>query len=139
MLVSGEAGHAANRLRERRPASTGSIAPLRAAIVGLAASHGATVEQCDRVALASSEALTNCTLHAYAGTDTPGPVLVEAWASDGTLTVIVSDEGHGMRPRVMSPGLGMGLSLIARMSEHVDIQHLPEKGVSVRMHFAIGG
>jgi len=138
VLASDETGSGSNRLYERRVANPGSIAPLRAAVVGLASSHGATDEQRDRVALAISEALTNCAMHAYHGHSPPGPVTVEAWTSDGTLTVIVSDEGDGMRPRVESPGLGLGLSLIARMSEHVEIERLPDRGLSVRMSFTLG-
>lgn len=138
MLASEKTGFGANRVYERREANPGAIAPLRAAVVGLATSSGATDEQRDRVALAMSEALTNCAMHAYSGRAPPGPVTVEAWASDGTLTVIVSDEGDGMRPRVESPGLGLGLSLITRMSERVDIERLPDKGVSVRMSFNLG-
>lgn len=138
MLASDKAGCGANRVFERRVANPGCIAPLRAAVVGLAASNGATDEQRDRVALATSEALTNCAMHAYEGHVPPGPVTVEAWASDGTLTVIVSDEGDGMLPRLESPGLGLGLSLIARMSESVDIERLPDRGVSVRMSFNLG-
>lgn len=124
---------------ERRLAVAGSIAPLRAAVVGLAAANGATDEQRNRVGLAITEALTNCALHAYASPAPPGPVSVEAWTRDGTLTVIVSDEGHGMRPRLTSPGLGLGLALIARMSERVDIEHHgPDRGMSVRMSFILG-
>ncbi|MDX6689331.1 MAG: hypothetical protein QOG15_788 [Solirubrobacteraceae bacterium] len=139
MLVSDGASFGASRLFERRTALPECIAPLRAAVVDLAAGGGATDEQRDVVALAISEALTNCALHAYSDERSPGPVTVEAWREDGTLTVIVSDEGHGMRPRVASPGLGLGLSLIARVSERVDIEHrLPDPGVSVRMSFLLG-
>lgn len=138
MPVSDQTGHGSQRLYERRPAVSSSIAPLRTAVTGLAAASGATEEQRERVALAISEAVTNCTMHAYAGRGPPGPVTVEAWTHDSTLTVVVSDEGAGMRPRVASPGLGLGLSLIARMSERVDIEQLPDSGVSVRMSFVLG-
>jgi anti-sigma regulatory factor (Ser/Thr protein kinase) len=138
MLVFDEPGCGAGRLYERRVADPGSIGPLRAAVVTLAASGGATDEQRDRVALATSEALTNCALHAYHGHALPGSVTVEAWTSGGLLTVIVSDEGAGMGPRVKSTGLGLGLSLMARMSESVEIEQLPGRGVSVRMSFTIG-
>jgi serine/threonine-protein kinase RsbW len=139
MLISGEHSYGSSRLYQQRPADPGSIAPLRAAVVGLAADGGATDEQRERVALAMSEALTNCAMHAYLGYAPPGPVIVEAWTEDSELTVIVSDEGHGMVPRVDSPGLGMGLSLIARMAEVVDIEHdASHPGVSIRMSFILG-
>jgi hypothetical protein len=43
-----------------------------------------------------------------------------------------------MRPRVDSPGLGLGLSLIARMSREYAIERDPDHGVSVRMSFSVG-
>jgi anti-sigma regulatory factor (Ser/Thr protein kinase) len=96
----------ASRLYQQRVAEPACIAPLRAAVVGLVAVNGATDEQRDRVALATSEALTNSALHAYAGR--PGPVTVEAWTSDGTLTVVVSDEATGCAPASTARGSAWG-------------------------------
>ncbi len=139
-LLPGEEGCGRHRLYERRQAVPGEIAPLRTAVVRLAAVSGATTEQRERIALAVSEALTNCAQHAYAQIVDPGPVTVVARAGDGTLEVTISDEGHGMVPVVGSPGLGLGLSLMERVSEHVDIDGDPSDGdgVSVHMRFAIG-
>ena len=138
MLVTQGTRRNGHRIREHRQAVSGSIAPLRAAVVQLAVEGGATEDQRDRVALATSEALTNCALHAYRALEPPGPVAVEAWLQNGTLTVIVSDEGEGMLPRITSPGLGMGLSIMARMSDRVEVDHPDGGGVSVRMTFAVG-
>jgi len=139
MLISGEKGYGASRLFERRTAVPGSVAPLRAAVVDLAVQGGATGEQRDLIALAVSEALTNCAVHAYDEPGLPGPVTVEAWTEVGELTVIISDEGRGMYPRVVSSGLGLGLGLIERVSEHVDFKpHTPDPGVSVHMSFLLG-
>ena len=54
------------------------------------------------------------------------------------LRVTVCDEGIGMRPRLDSPGLGLGLSLIARVSDRFELTEM-RPGVRVCMAFAIDG
>jgi anti-sigma regulatory factor (Ser/Thr protein kinase) len=73
------------------------------------------------VALVVSEAVTNVVLHAYRDRD-PGRVLLEAAVADGLLTIVVTDDGIGMSPRANSPGLGLGLALIRRLAEDVDVK-----------------
>jgi two-component sensor histidine kinase len=42
---------------------------------------------------------------------------------EGTvLTLVVADDGVGMAPNPGSPGLGVGLALIGRLAEHLDVQ-----------------
>jgi serine/threonine-protein kinase RsbW len=126
------------RLREQRTALPEHVGVLRAAVVRFAHARGASGRECEQIALAVSEALTNSVLHAYVGSDEPGPVTVEAWVVDGSLTVVVCDEGGGMLPRLDSPGLGIGLPLIAQMSDRLDIEDRDgHPGVCVRMTFAL--
>ena len=78
----------------------------------------------DDVALAVSEACTNAVVHAYrneAGqiADPSFRVVAEQVGSD--VQVTVSDTGVGLTPRVDSPGLGLGLPLIATLAKTVDI------------------
>jgi serine/threonine-protein kinase RsbW/stage II sporulation protein AB (anti-sigma F factor) len=40
---------------------------------------------------------------------------------DERLTVVVHDEGRGMLPRPDSPGLGLGLPLIATLAESLEL------------------
>jgi len=55
------------------------------------------------------------------------------------LEVVVCDEGVGMLPRAGSPGLGLGLALIARVTEELELESLDAiPGIRVRMKFAIG-
>jgi serine/threonine-protein kinase RsbW/stage II sporulation protein AB (anti-sigma F factor) len=72
------------------------------------------------VGLVVSEAMTNVVLHAYRDRE-PGSVRLEASVAEGLLTVVVADDGIGMSPRADSPGLGMGLVLIRRLAENVDV------------------
>jgi anti-sigma regulatory factor (Ser/Thr protein kinase) len=128
-----------SRLKECLPARAENIAPLRRAVVAYAGSNGASERQREDIALAVSEALSNAVLHAYVGHDGPGDVGVDAWVDEHALRVVICDEGVGMLPRPDSPGLGLGLSLIARMTEHLEIESPDARpGMRLRMTFAIG-
>jgi serine/threonine-protein kinase RsbW len=127
------------RLKESLPARAASIALLRRAVVVYAGSNGASERQCEDIALAVSEALSNAVLHAYVGHDSPGDVGVDAWVDEHALKVVVRDDGVGMLPRPDSPGLGLGLPLIARMTEHLEVESPGARpGMRLRMTFAIG-
>jgi serine/threonine-protein kinase RsbW len=104
------------------------IAPLRTAVWRLALESGASEGVGNAVRVAVSEALTNVVMHAYVGR-APGQVTVEAWL-DGTdhLTVLVLDDGHGLIPRADSPGLGLGMGLMAQMAD--DFRIANREGVS---------
>jgi serine/threonine-protein kinase RsbW/stage II sporulation protein AB (anti-sigma F factor) len=49
----------------------------------------------------------------------------------------VRDWGQGIRPRPDSPGLGLGLSLIAALAERVQLGHDNKEHTEVRMTFAL--
>ena len=76
-------------------------------------------------------------MHAYVGAEAPGSLIVEASHLDGELVVAVRDEGRGMLPRADSPGLGLGLSIIARLSHQLEIGKNGTSGTEVRMTFAV--
>jgi anti-sigma regulatory factor (Ser/Thr protein kinase) len=126
-------------LNERLPARPDSIAALRHAVVDFAGSSGASDRQREDIALAVSEAVSNAVVHAYAASDSPGDVAVEAWIQDEALEVLVCDEGIGMVPRSDSPGLGLGLPLIHQVAEQIRLEDpAARSGVRLHMTFAIG-
>lgn len=88
--------------------------------------------------LAVSEAVTNAVLHAYVDNAQPGAVTVDARFEGDCLLVEVSDDGSGMRPRLNSPGLGVGLPLIADTADTLDIGNSPAGGTLLRMTFGVG-
>ena len=90
----------------------------------------------DGVALAVSEAVTNAVMHAYRDRE-PGTVRIFASVGAGALVVVVSDDGPGMTPRTDSPGIGLGLSLIAQHSTTVEIDG-DDDGTRVMMSFEQG-
>lgn len=127
------------RLHERLPALPQSIAPLRHSVLGFASDSGASERQREDIALAVSEALSNAVIHAYVGHESPGLVAVNVRRRGRWLEVVVCDEGVGMLPRTDSPGLGLGLPLIVRVTEQLELESLDEvPGIRVRMKFAIG-
>jgi serine/threonine-protein kinase RsbW len=128
------------RLTLTQPARPGSVGVLRRELVAYARGIGAGEQACQAVALAVSEALTNAVVHAYADRE-PGELIVEAWQdSDGHLVVVVCDEGPGIQPRIDSPGLGLGLSLMVQMAAEVRVTDRPQTpGAMVLLRFSLKG
>lgn len=122
-------------LVRRVPAEAGEIAGVRNAVLALAEGRGMPKAARADVALAVSEACTNVVMHAYIDDSAPGCLTVEASHHDGELVVCVRDEGRGMLPRTDSPGLGLGLSLIGRLSQRVEIGQNGARGTAVRLTF----
>ena len=87
------------------------------------------------IALCVSEAVTNVVMHAYRG-GRGGPAILEAWHDGTGLTIAVRDHGLGLAPRLDSPGLGMGLALIAQSADESDVRSRPQGGTEVRMTFS---
>jgi anti-sigma regulatory factor (Ser/Thr protein kinase) len=114
-----------------------SVAEARTAVTAFAKSAGATADALAAVSLAVSEAVTNAVLHAYLDRETPGTVEVRAACEDEQVVVIVADEGRGMLPRTDSPGLGLGLPLIAQMTQSLEVHDRTGGGTEIRMAFAL--
>ena len=98
---------------------------MRRAVVDVAIRSGADEEVQNDIALAVGEACANVVVHAYPPDDV-GALIVEAQARDGELVVQVSDMGQGMVPRPDSPGLGLGLPLIANITDRLEIRRGPD-------------
>ncbi|HEV2062875.1 MAG TPA: ATP-binding protein [Solirubrobacteraceae bacterium] len=120
------------------PAVAENVASLRHAIVELADAAGAPPPVRTDLALAVGEACANVVVHAYPPGDT-GPLIVQAAVVDGReIIVSVVDQGQGMTPRPDSPGLGLGLPLIANLSDRLEIQDGPDGvGTQVEMAFLL--
>jgi serine/threonine-protein kinase RsbW len=87
------------------------------------------------VKLAVTEACTNVVVHAYPNGD--GPMGLRASVEEGILRVVVVDEGRGILPRADSPGLGLGLPLIATLAESLELGTGTNEETEVRMSFRL--
>ncbi|MHA6623731.1 ATP-binding protein [Pseudonocardia sp. DLS-67] len=119
------------------PASAASVPEARRAVVALTQRLGASPATVADVALAVSEACTNVVVHAYREHERPGVLHVEAAERDGVLEVVVADEGGGLRAREDSPGLGMGMALMAAVASSLQLDH-DGAATRVRLTFELG-
>jgi anti-sigma regulatory factor (Ser/Thr protein kinase) len=124
-------------MRDSFPADKRAPAKARRAVRTWLNERGADPARLGDVLLAVSEVVTNCVVHAYRESGN-GVVAMEAHHRGDTLVLSVADHGMGMSPRTDSPGLGLGLPLVGRIAERVDIVAPAEGGTQVRMSFALG-
>jgi serine/threonine-protein kinase RsbW len=124
-------------MRRRVPATAVEVAGLRHAVLASAAAHAIPQAFLDDIALAVSEACANVVLHAYPDAATVGPLTVETYHQDREFVVVVSDEGIGFAPRTDSPGLGLGLALISRLTRRLEITDNAPAGARLTMAFAV--
>ena len=124
------------------PAEITSVDELRARTVAFAQTHAISGELLDDIKLATSEALTNVVMHAFHDRVTPGLVgaSIKVDRGAGRITVLVTDDGMGVSPRTDSPGLGLGLAVIARIAELTTIRPANDGcGTQVCMTFGLRG
>ena len=123
-------------VRLELPARPEGVGVVRQALVGVAdglALDGAVLADAK---MAVTEACTNAVVHAY--DEHKGKLEVEMLADEQALTVVVRDRGTGIQPRPTRTGstaLGLGLPLIAALSDAFEVRGGPGIGTEVRMTF----
>jgi serine/threonine-protein kinase RsbW/stage II sporulation protein AB (anti-sigma F factor) len=124
------------KLCEVAAATPDRVGQLRGAVAEFAKQAGCQDEVVEAIRLAVSEALSNVVMHAYYGID-PQEMILEAYLDDQHLVVLVCDNGRGLVPRPDSPGMGIGLALMAQLSEEFAITNREgEPGTRVELRFA---
>jgi serine/threonine-protein kinase RsbW len=119
-------------------AETDNVPLVRHALRGLLEASGVPEERISDIALAVTEACANAVLHAYPRSR--GQFEVAADLTPGReLVVRVRDYGSGMAPRVDSPGLGVGLPVMAAIADALEIDTPDASGTLVRMTFDVAG
>jgi anti-sigma regulatory factor (Ser/Thr protein kinase) len=108
-------------LRQRMTARAENLGAMRQWIAELCGRVPVEEPMATDVKLAVSEACANVVMHAYAGGE-PGDLEIEAEPDGDLLRVVVRDEGGGLKPRPDSPGAGLGLPLIAALSDWVEVR-----------------
>lgn len=117
-------------------AETDNVPLVRHALRGLLEASGVTEERIADITLAVTEACANAVLHAYP--HSRGQFEAAADLSPaGELVVTVRDHGSGMAPRVDSPGLGVGLPVMAAIADVLEIDTPGGSGTLVRMTFDV--
>ena len=113
-----------------------SVAEARSAVTAFAQSAGATADALAAVSLAVSEAVaTRCCTPTW--TARRGTVEVRAACEDEQVVVDRRRRGARMLPRTDSPGLGLGLPLIAQMTQSLEVHDRQGGGTEIRMAFAL--
>jgi serine/threonine-protein kinase RsbW len=118
------------------PARAENIAIVRHAFGALGEAYGVSEQMLSDLRLAVTEACTNVVVHAYPD-GREGPLEVRATIEGDRLTVVVQDEGEGIAPRPDSPGLGLGLPLIASLADTVQLGRDDSGRTEVRMGFSL--
>ena len=123
-------------LELKLPARAENVAVVRHAFGGFAEALSVDEQTLADIKLAITEACTNVVIHAYDdGED--GALEVDASIDDRRLTVVIRDRGRGIVPRPDSPGLGLGLPLIATLAESLELGKDDAEHTEVRMTFAL--
>jgi serine/threonine-protein kinase RsbW len=124
-------------VRLTMPARAEGVAVVRQALAGMADALAVDAAVLADMKMAVSEACTNVVVHAYDGSD--GMLEVDMSADDVGLTIRVRDHGRGIQPQVTHarevPALGLGLPLIAALSDTFEVQGAEGEGTEVLMTF----
>jgi serine/threonine-protein kinase RsbW len=118
------------------PARPEGVGVVRQALAGVADALDFDASVLADMKMAVTEACTNVVVHAY---DDEGMLEVEMLAGEDGLTIVVRDHGTGIQPRPArtgAPALGLGLPLIAALSDAFELRGSAGVGTEVRMTFA---
>ena len=118
------------------PARAANIAVVRHAFGALGEAFAIDQQILANIRLAVTEACTNVIVHAYRDGN-EGSLEVLATLLKEKLVVVVRDQGPGIAPRADSPGLGLGLPLIASLTESVLLGRDDDDRTEVRMTFPL--
>ena len=119
------------------PARAEGVGVVRQALAGMADALAFDAAVVADMKMAVTEACTNVVVHAYEGEE--GTLEVEMLSDETTLTIVVRDWGTGIQPRPHrreAPALGLGLPLIAALSDSFELRGSAGQGTEVRMTFA---
>jgi anti-sigma regulatory factor (Ser/Thr protein kinase) len=128
-----------SRLSMEVPAAPAAVTRVRGAVTHFCEHLGLSGELADRIRLATTEACTNCVLHAYEDDDSHSTFALDARIEGGTLLLVVRDHGqgiagsHGNRPDTLQLGMG----LIEQLADSSCVSSRPGRGTRVAMRFAI--
>jgi serine/threonine-protein kinase RsbW len=117
------------------PATAENVMVVRQAVAGMGEALELSGSRIADLKTVITEACNNVVLHAY--DDEAGPLQVTADPSEGHLEIQVADEGQGFRPRANEgeTSLGLGLPLIAALSDSFEISGGVGQGSKTTIRF----
>ena len=113
------------------------VGVVRQALAGMADALAFDAAVLSDMKMAVTEACTNVVVHAYE--EEAGQLEVQMLAGEEDLTIVVRDHGSGIQPKPTRdgpPALGLGLPLIAALSDAFELRGTAGRGTEVRMTFA---
>lgn len=119
------------------PARAENVLVVRQAVAGLSEALGLPPGRVADLKTVVTEAANNVVLHAYR--DEPGPLEVSATPGKEAVEIEIRDYGEGFEPRPNATGeasLGLGLPLIASLSDSFQISGGAGEGTSTTVRFA---
>jgi serine/threonine-protein kinase RsbW len=128
----------ANQLKLALPARAENVLVVRQAVSGLGEALGLSPGRIADLKTVVTEAANNVVLHAYDEAD-PGPLEVTAIPGDEQVEIVIRDFGRGFEPRPNPSGeasLGIGLPLIASLSDSFEISGGAGQGTKTTVRFA---
>jgi len=131
---TGEAQPTLRGFEMTQPAVPKTVTAFRHRAAVFAAERGAGPDLVHDVSLVVTEAATNAVKYAYPPGQA-GTVELSVSAEDGWLTLLIRDRGTGFGEGP-SEGLGLGLMLIARVTDHFKIVQ-DGAGTQVLMRFVL--
>jgi anti-sigma regulatory factor (Ser/Thr protein kinase) len=117
------------------PSNPSGVGAMRREVAAFAQRAGMDEDGLGSVRLAVSEAATNAVVHAYR--EGRGELAVRAFVDASELVVIVCDSGAGLAPRADSPGLGLGMPLMASVTSRFQVVSDGASGTEIHMAFAL--
>jgi anti-sigma regulatory factor (Ser/Thr protein kinase) len=111
------------------------VTRIRHAISAYTASQGVPQGVVDDVALAVSEVVSNCVVHAFPRGSEDGTITIMATVNGAEVTIRVVDDGVGLSPRIDSPGAGLGLAIAGKIARRMVVETPQRGGTEVRMTF----
>jgi serine/threonine-protein kinase RsbW len=119
------------------PARPEGVGVVRQALAGMADALDFDASVLADMKMAVTEACTNVVVHAY--DEDAGVLEVEMLADEAGLTIVVRDHRSGIQPRPARsepPAVGLGLPLIAALSDSFELRGSAGRGTEVRMTFS---
>ena len=129
-----------NYLHVSFPSLSENVSLSRVIVASFAAQLDFTLNELEEISVATSEAVSNCVIHAYP--DQPGEMRLELKIKDDTLMIKVIDEGCGIQDLELArtpayssnpERMGLGLVFMESFMDEMTIESQPQKGTQVLM------